>query len=190
MNTGENINTIDPDTRADRAKYTFAKGTRHLQDLLDRDFLLALEGRIDAEEYLSRQDIGINAWRELYDATIFGNDEDDRYSNRRPVRTTIQLPVEPDDVRLLCEFDYDEGIFPCDLEDALPVGSFTYIWHPDPEHSSNRRRELSGDDLPDRLYGYTENGWGVVQCGGRHKLLVVTQGHLDSVTETGDPRRS
>ena len=188
----ENINTIDPDTRADRAKYTFSKGTRYLQELLDMVYHLAIDGCIGAHEYHTLQDIVINVWRELYDATIFGNDEDDWYSNGCPVSSHIELPVEPSEIHLLSELPSElpsDVISPCALDpDGQHVGSFTYTWHPDREHPSNQRRELTGDEAPNRLYGFTEDGWGMVECDCRRKVLVVAPGHMDSVTESRPKR--
>jgi hypothetical protein len=185
MNSGENINTIDPDTRADRAKYIRSKGSCYLQEIIDRLCHLAIEERIDAEEFDTLQDLVLNVWLELCDATPFGKDGEDRYSNDCPVSSKIELPVEPSDVRLLVDGDAG-GFLPFVFNSDQLVRSFTYTWHPDGEHPSNQRHELTGDEAPGRLYGYTDDGWwSVAERDKRHKLLVTAPGHLDSVTAPG-----
>jgi hypothetical protein len=126
---------------ADRAKYGFATGTKHLAEMQYRLAELAGIGQLDPDESMRLQEQLFSIWEALYFGTLCAvrdentndrtwDDTENTYSDGRQVR--IQIRVEPYESSE-CSWEHNGFMLGDGAVAEHPLGTICYIASDNPE---------------------------------------------------------
>jgi len=163
---------------ADRRKYALAKGSQATAVALMKLIEVARTSRSKrTADQICAESAGLQeGLRHLQVLSEAEADDPLVYADGRPVMSRIELPTT-----VAFPASWFEPVGRTDAFGISPIRTLTYIWHFDPRDRTNTPRELGGDELPKRLYGYSASQWGSVECGTQITVVISGPGEIIAV---------